>query len=93
MTDLLKAVDNWFLILAVLLLGGYFLWSVQRMFNNLLESINELKTLIKDLFEHRNNHETRLTALETRCDIMHGDDPRDPGRRYYDPSNGKERCQ
>lgn len=87
MTAFLATVDNWFLILLVVLLGGYFLWSVQRMFNGLLESINELKQLIKGLFEDRNDHESRLTALETRCDLMHGDDTREPGRRYYDPPN------
>ena len=73
MEDLLKGVDSWFLVLAVLFFGGYFLWSMQNLFNDLKLSIAELKLLITSLFEHRNNHETRITALETRCDIMHRD--------------------
>lgn len=85
MTDFFSTVDSWFLILSVILLGGYFLWSVQRLFANLEATIDELKELIKELFNHRNDHENRITALETRCDVMHGTDPRLPGRRYYDP--------
>lgn len=88
MTDFLKSVDSWFLILAVLLLGYYFIWSLQRLLSSLLQSIDELKSLIKDLFNHKSDHENRIVALETRCDLMHGDDVREPGRRYYDP--GKE---
>jgi hypothetical protein len=92
MTEFLKTVDNWFLILVVILLGGYFLWSVNGMFSNLQATIKELKDLIKELFEDRNDHESRITALETRCDVMHGNDPRSPGRRYYDP-HVKESCE
>jgi hypothetical protein len=86
-TDFLKTVDSWFLILVVIFLGGYFLWSVKGLFSNLQATLDELKSLIKELFEHRNDHEARLTALETRCDVMHGNDPRPGGRRYYDPEH------
>lgn len=76
MTDLLKTVDNWFLIMAVVFLGGYFLWSVQRLFSSLQASIDDLKKLITDLFEHRNGHEMRITTIETRCAIMHANHKR-----------------
>lgn len=89
MTDFLKTVDSWFLILAIILLGGYFLWSVNRLFENLGSTIEDLKKLITELFNHRNEHESRITALETRCGLMHGDDPRLGGRRYYDPEHHK----
>lgn len=89
MTDFLKTVDSWFLILVVIFLGGYFLWSVKGIFSDFRSTINELKELIKELFENRNDHESRITALETRCDVMHGNDPRTGGRRYYDPAHNK----
>lgn len=78
MPGLLATVDQWFMILAIMLLGGYFVWSVKRLFDDLKLAIKELKDTIKELFEHRNDHETRLTALETRCDLMHG--KKDSGR-------------
>jgi hypothetical protein len=92
-TELLKTVDNWFLILAVILLGGYFLWSVQRLFRSLQDSLDDLKKLIGKLFDMRNDHETRITTLETRCEIMHGDDTRPGGRRYYDPEHYSGTCK
>lgn len=70
MLELMKTVDNWFLILAVFIFGSYFLWSIHRLFMGLQQSIEELKKLITDLFEHRNGHETRITALETRCKLI-----------------------
>ena len=69
MTEILKTVDSWFLTLAVVLLTGYFLWSLQKMFEDLKATIKELKDTIKELFDHRNEHETRITALETRCEV------------------------
>lgn len=71
MTEFLKTVDSWFLVLTVVLLSGYFLWSIKRLFDDLKATIKELKDTIKELFDHRNDHETRLTALETRCEMMH----------------------
>lgn len=67
MTDILQSTDKWFLVLAVLLFGGYFVWSVRRMFEDLKDTIRELKNTIRELFDHRNDHETRITAIETRC--------------------------
>ena len=67
----MKAVDPWFLNLLVLGLGAYFLWSIKALFKDLRESILELKKLISDLYDHRNNQETRLVALETRCQLHH----------------------
>lgn len=70
MPELLKTVDLWFLVLITVLLGGYFIWSVKRLFDDLKSAIKELKDTIKELFEHRNDHETRLTAIETRCEMQ-----------------------
>jgi hypothetical protein len=66
-TDLLQTTDKWFLVLAVLVFGGYFVWSVRRMFEDLKETIRELKDTIKELFDHRNDHEKRISSIETRC--------------------------
>lgn len=67
MTDILQSTDKWFLVLAFLFFGGWFVWSVRRLFEDLRETIQELKDTIKELFDHRNDHETRITAIETRC--------------------------
>ena len=81
MTDLLKTIDPWFLNLLVMLLSAYFLWSVRGLFKDLKDSIRDLKQLISDLYDHRNDHETRIVALETRCNERHavrsGNDRRD----------------
>ena len=82
MSDAMKAVDPWFLNLMVLLLGGYFVYSIKAMLTGFRESIHDLKTsfqasiddlkkLITELYEHRNNHENCITVLETRCDLHH----------------------
>jgi len=75
MTDIVKTIDPWFLNLLVIALAAYFLWSVKTLFKDLKDSILELKKLITELYEHRNNHETRLTAIETRCACEHGETP------------------
>jgi hypothetical protein len=100
--DFMKSVDTWFLIVAVALLGGFFLWAAQYIFGGIKESIasldssvqrsaEKMERLIGELFNHRNNHENRIVALETRCDIQHGDDFHStrlqPGRRSYDPAH------
>lgn len=72
MVDLLKSVDSWFLIFLCVLLGGYFLYSIKSLFAGLQTTLNELKSLIKELFEDRSTHESRITALETRCTERHG---------------------
>ena len=73
MPEMIKTIDPWFLNMAVFVLATYFTWSVKGLFKDLKESIADLKNLIKDLYEHRNHHETRLTTLETRCTLHHGD--------------------
>jgi len=75
MTDFLAGVDKWFLVFAVTVLGGYFLWSVKGLFEDLKASIQDLKDTIKELFDTRNDHEGRLKVLETRmavCEACNG---------------------
>lgn len=72
MPELLKSVDQWFMILAVILLSGFSLWSVKRWTEGLTQAIQELKETLKELFEDRNDHAKRITALETRCEVIHG---------------------
>jgi nitrogen fixation-related uncharacterized protein len=71
MITFLQQVDSWFLVFLVIVFGGYFLWSIKGLFDDLKSSIKDLEETIKELFEHRNDHEVRLTALETRCDMIH----------------------
>jgi len=69
MNDLLKSVDTWFLIMAVLFLGGYFIWSMKKLLTDFRESIAEVKKFIEELFKDRNNHESRIVKLETRMSV------------------------
>ena len=101
-------VDTWFLVVLVAALGGFFIWAMQRILAGLEGSIGKLdasfqktagkmETLIEELFSHRNNHENRIVALETRCDMQHGIVPQNHtpqrqsgGRRAYDPATPPE---
>lgn len=101
--DFLKSVDTWFLVLAVVILAIFFVWAVQYLFNGLKTSIEnlgisfqnsveKLEKMISNLYAHRNDHESRLVALETKCVWEHGVEPPaynhprlSPGRRTYDP--------
>ena len=99
MADFLKSVDTWFLIMAVVLLGGFFLWAVKYLFDGIRssvdklalsfdKSIDKLEMLIKELFHGRNDHEARIIAVETKCNFMHGEYENQRvsgGRRPYDP--------
>lgn len=92
MVDILKGADAWFVNFIVIVLGCYFVWSVRGILKDLKDSIKDLKTVIKELFEDRNKHEVRIIALETKCAYMHGDNgpgvyeyPRHAGRRALDP--------
>lgn len=87
MTEVIKTIDPWFLNIAVIGLASYFLWSIKALFKDLKESITDLKALIKDLYDHRNDHESRIVALETKCAYQHGDPEavrQGPGRRSTD---------
>lgn len=75
MSDIVKTIDPWFLNLLVIILAAYFLWSVKGLFKDLRESILELKKLITELYDGRNDHEKRITALETKCAWEHGENP------------------
>lgn len=80
MTAFLQQIDTWFLIMAVALLGGFFLWAVKYLFNGIQasieklgatfkESVDRLEIMIKELFNHRNDHEIRIVRIETRCAV------------------------
>ena len=85
MTDLLKEVPVWFLVIAVVLLGGWFLWSANNIFTGIKGTLEKLDELIGKLFDKHGNHETRISAIEGRCNAMHGETPHQGGRRNYDP--------
>ena len=74
MPDIIKGLDPTLLVLLVLLLGGYFIWSVKT-------GLRDIKDLIKELFEDRNEHEDRIKELEVRCNIFHG--VRTAVRKHY----------
>lgn len=70
MLDFFKSVDQWFLILVVALLGGYFLWSIKNLFSDLKFSINELKQLIQNLSESHTGLDKRILVLDGRLEAL-----------------------
>lgn len=90
MAHLVSSADPWFINMLLVGLAAYFLWSIKGLFKDLKDSITDLKKLITDLYEHRNDHERRITAIETKCLWEHGEMGFTPqrlsgGRRPYDP--------
>lgn len=76
---LLTHANVWFLIFLIFVLvlivgalGKYFIYSMSKLFDSLNATIGELKNMIKELFEDRNNHSERLSRLEARCEERHG---------------------
>ena len=70
MPDMLKNVDNWFLILGFASLSYYFAWSVKRWIDGLTQAIQELKETIRRLFEDRNSHAQEIAAIKARCEAF-----------------------
>jgi hypothetical protein len=64
MAEFLKSVDIWFLVLAIIFLGGWFVWSVKKIFGDFTAAVADLRLLIRELFEKHNDHEGRLSRLE-----------------------------
>ena len=64
---MLEQADPWFLRLAVLILSGYFLWSIRKVLADFSDQVKDLKDLLGKLFEHHDNHEQRLSRLEGVC--------------------------
>ena len=77
----ISKIDPWFLQLALLLLSGYFLWSFQRILSDFKDQVKGLKETIVKLFDRGDDFERRLSNIEGRCEVMHGQG----GRRIYDP--------
>lgn len=59
------------LILMMLAIIGYLIKS----------GFEEIKSLIKELFEHRNDHESRIVKIETRCEDRTGCNTTNGGNR------------
>lgn len=70
MLEFFKSVDQWFLIFVVMLLGGYFLWSIKNLFSDLKSSIDELKKLITSLSESHTGLDKRILLLDSRLDAI-----------------------
>lgn len=84
MAALIGNVDTWFLQIAVLLLSGYFLWSIKNVLRDFKDQVKGLRLTIDKLFARGDDFERRLSNIEGRCDLMHGAGT--GGRRCYDPS-------
>lgn len=71
MTEQLSNTPVWFILFVVFImsgiiifLGGYFLWSLKNVFNDLKQSIESLKNLISQLYDKHDDHESRISKME-----------------------------
>lgn len=71
MTQQLTTTPLWFILFVVfimsgciILLGGYFLWSMKNIFADLKQSIESLKNLISQLYDKHDDHENRISVIE-----------------------------
>lgn len=71
MMSLLSNTPVWFILFVVfimacclVLLGGYFLWSIKNIFADLKSSIESLKDLISKLYDKHDDHESRISVIE-----------------------------
>lgn len=48
----------------IVILGGYFLWSIKTIFADLKNSIKSLETLIGRLYDDHSGHESRISVIE-----------------------------
>ncbi len=86
--DFFKEADAWFMQLAIVVLAGYFLWSIKNILDDFKQEVAGLKDLIGKLFAADSKFEKRLSNLEGRCFTMHGSGSgieNTGGRRFYDP--------
>jgi hypothetical protein len=82
---MLENADTWFLQIAVLVLSGYFLWSIRNLLHDFKNQIKDLNLTISRIFVRSDDHERRLSMLEGRCAVMHSGNGHTRGRRNYDP--------
>ena len=71
MVTQLSNTPIWFILFVVfimsgciILLGGYFLWSMKNIFADLKNSIESLKELISQLYDKHGDHESRISVIE-----------------------------
>lgn len=70
----------WFLQLSLLILAGYFLWSIKNVLSDFKDEVKGLRDLVGKLFDQDKSIEARLSTLEGRCEATH----HGAGRRGYD---------
>jgi len=81
---MLEHVDGWFLQIAVLVLSGYFLWSIRNVLSDFKDQVKGLKETIGKLFDRHDDLDRRLSSLEGRCEATHF------GRRATDRKIGDD---
>lgn len=67
----MENADRWFLELAAVLGGGYFLYSIRGVLSDFKEEVKGLKELIGKLFDNNTAHEARIARIEARCEERH----------------------
>lgn len=69
--EILKGVPNWFLFIVIFILFSgfstlfvYFLWSMKGI-------LSRIESNTKTLFQRYDNHESRISKLEGKCETNH----------------------
>ena len=74
MPDTLKDAPVWFLIMAVILTGGGFLYLVNRSFGRFDTTLLRFETLFDKIFEKHEKFDSRLSRLEGAHEARRKDD-------------------
>lgn len=73
MIEALKGVDAWFMVFVIACLSPLALWLLSRSINKLDQTIDRFQELIDRLFTKYDDHESRLSKLEGKCETNHKD--------------------
>lgn len=80
---MIEQADTWFLQIAVVVLSGYFLWSIRSVLSDFKDQVKALKETLIKIFDRQDDIDRRLSSLEGRCKALHS------GRRVY-PAEGTD---
>ena len=71
MPEFLKTVDTWFLIIALVICGGGFLYMVNRSFGRFDATLTRFEVLFDKVFDKHERLDKRLSKLEGAHESNH----------------------
>ncbi len=77
-------LPTWFMQLALVILTGYFLWSIRKILDGLNDQIKLLRETMEKLFARDDDFERRISNIEGTCRATHN-------RRWYYKKDGDDK--